>query len=430
MLKRKSITTTPKEHALFRIIILSALYLCANTLAFAAESVIIGLTYPRTGAYKEEGLAQMRGALMAIEEINAQGGLLGHSVQLNSRDSSARPEKAANNVDQFIRDGAAMVFGSVSSAEAVAAGKRAQQGKTIYFATIGYADDVTVENGHKYIFRESSSATMTGQALGRYLSKHFPNKKYAYITADYSWGHSAESAIRANTNTTDTGKHTRILVPFPSSKQSDFIDALTQVQHSDAQVLALVLYGKDLVRAMRIAHSMGLTKKMQIVVPHLIQTAIEGAGPGAMEGVIGVEHWIWRAPELEKSEKGMAFVKNFDNKYGILPSSAAASAYTVVQQWADAARRSNSFKSSDVIRALEDHEYSLLKDKAQWRAFDHQNSQTVYVVRANQRDVVMKHPSRQDFYEILDRVTTANTGISYENWTELRRKASLPTSLQ
>jgi len=415
---------------LFRAIILSVLYLCAQNVVLAAESVIIGLTYPRTGAYKEEGLAQMRGALLAIEEINAQGGLLGHSVQLNSRDSSARPERAASNVEHFIQEGAAMVFGSVSSAEAVAAGKRARQANMLYFATIGYADDVTAENGHKYIFRESSSATMTGQALGSYLSKNFPNKKYAYVTADYSWGHSAEAAIRVNTNTNDTGKHTRILIPFPSSKQSDFIDALTQVQHSDAQILALVLYGKDLVRAMRIAHSMGLTNKMQIVVPHLIQTAIEGAGPGAMEGVIGVEHWIWRAPELEKSEKGMAFVKNFNNKYEMLPSSAAASAYTVVHQWADAARRSKSFKSSDVVRALEDHEYSLLKDKAQWRAFDHQNTQTVYVVRANKRDEVMKHPSRQDFYEILDRVTGDKTAVNYEDWTDIRRKASLPTSLQ
>lgn len=415
---------------MFRIITLSALLLCANTMAIAAESVIIGLSYPRTGAYKEEGLAQMRGALLAIEEINAKGGLLGRSVQLNSRDSSARPDRAERNVDKFIQDGAAMIFGSVSSAEAVAAGKRARQGQTLYFATIGYADDVTQENGHNYIFRESSSATMTGRALGSYLSKNHVNQTYAYVTADYSWGHSAEAAIRANTNTQDTGKHTRILVPFPGSRQSDFIDALTQVQHSDAQVLALVLYGKDLVRAMRIVHSMGLKDKVQVVVPHLIQTAIEGAGPSVMEGVIGVEHWIWRVPELENSDKGMAFVENFNNKYEMYPSSAAASAYTVVHQWAEAVRRANSFTSINVIRALEDHEYKLLKDTAQWRNFDHQNAQTVYVVRANQREQVMEHPSRQDYYEIMQRVTVDRTAISYDEWANIRRNHSLPTNLQ
>lgn len=323
-----------------------------------------------------------------------------------------------------------MVFGSVSSAEAVAAGKRARQGNTLYFATIGYSDDVTAENGHKYIFRESSSASMTGKALGSYLHKRFPNKKYAYITADYSWGHSAEAAIRTHTGTTDTGKHTRILIPFPNSKQSDFIDALTQVQQSDADILVLVLYGKDLVRGMQNAYTMGLKDNMRIVVPHLIQTVIEDAGPGIMEDVIGVEHWLWRAPEMEKSQKGMEFVKNFDSKYGILPSSAAASAYTVVYQWADAAKRARSLRAADVIKELENHEYSLLKDSARWRDYDHQNTQTVYVVRANKREEVLKHPSRQDFYEILDRVSSANNSDSHEDWVAARKKANQPTSLQ
>lgn len=415
---------------MLRALIIGVALVCAQSISMAAESVTIGLTYPRTGAYKAEGLAQMRGALLAIEEINADGGLLGRTISLSSRDSSARPERAVKNVEQFIQEGAAMIFGSVSSAEAVAAGKRARQGSVLYFATIGYSDDVTAENGHKYIFRESSSASMTGKALGSYLHKRFPNKKYAYITADYSWGHSAEAAIRTHTGTTDTGKHIRILIPFPNSRQSDFIDAMTQVQYSDADILVLVLYGKDLVRGMQNAYTMGLKDNMRIVVPHLIQTAIEEAGPGIMEDVIGVEHWLWRAPEMEESPKGMAFVKNFDQKYGIYPSSAAASAYTVVYQWADAVKRARSFRSADVIRELEGHEYSLLKDKASWRDYDHQNTQTVYVVRANKREEVLKHPSRQDFYEILDRVPSSSNSDSHEDWAAARKRANQPTSLQ
>ncbi len=114
-----------------------------------------------------------------------------------------------------------------------------------------------------------------------------------------------------------------------------------------------------------------------------------------MAGVIGTEHWLWRAPELEQSEAGMAFVTNFNKAYELYPPSAAASAYTVVKQWADAVTRSNSFNSEAVIKALEGHEYTLLKDAAQWRAFDHQNVQTVYVVQANSRNNVMAHPSKQ-----------------------------------
>lgn len=414
---------------MFRIVALCAL-LFSHSFAIAAQPVTIGLTYPRTGAYKEEGLAQMRGALLAIDEINAKGGVLGRPITLSSRDSAARPERAVKNVEHFIKEGAAMVFGSVSSAEAVAASKRARQAQMIYFTTIGYADDVTTEHGHLYNFRESPSVGMTGRALGNYLSKHFPNKKYAYITADYSWGHSAEAALRRHTGTTDTSQHMRTLIPFPGSKQSDFTDALTQAEQSGAEIIALVLYGQDLVRAMHIAHSMGLQSKVQIVVPHLVQTVIEGAGPTVMQGVIGVEHWTWRVPEIENSETGKRFVKSFEEKYGILPSSAAASAYTVVHQWADAVRRSNSFQSSDVIMALENHGYNLLKDTSRWRAFDHQNTQTVYVVRANPREKVMEHPSKQDFYEVLERVQADQTVMTYDEWLDIRRQVNKPSQLE
>ena len=66
--------------------------------AQAADPIKLGLNYPRTGSYKEEGLAQMRGALLAIDEINARGGVLGRPLEIISRNSASRPEKAVVNV--------------------------------------------------------------------------------------------------------------------------------------------------------------------------------------------------------------------------------------------------------------------------------------------------------------------------------------------
>ena len=406
------------------------LWVAMSVSALAADPMIIGLNYPRTGHYKEEGLAQMRGALLAIEEINRQGGVLGREMSLITRDTASRPEKAVRNVDKLIEDGAVMLFGSVSSAVAIAASARAQQLKTVYFATIGYSNDVTGKNGHRYVFRESSSATMTGRALGKYLSEKMPNKKYFYITADYTWGHSSEQALRENTNSTDTNQHKGMLLPFPTAKQSDYNAALLQAKESGADIIALVLYGHDLVRAMRTAESMGLTKEAQIIAPNLTQSVIEQAGPAVMAGVIGTEHWLWRAPELEQSKAGLAFVENFNKAYDLYPPSAAASAYTVVKQWADAVNRGNSYNSETVISALEDHNYTLLKDTAQWRAFDHQNIQTVYVVQANDRATVMAHPSKQDYLKILERFTAKQTVQTQEQWQADRIKAGKPDQLQ
>lgn len=398
--------------------------------ALAADPILIGLNYPRTGHYKEEGLAQMRGALLAVDEINAQGGLLGREVSLLNRDTASRPDKAVKNVEKLVEEGAVMLFGSVSSAVAIAASERARELNTLYFATIGYSNDVTGKNGHRYVFRESTSATMTGRALGKYLSEKFPDKNYFYVTADYTWGHSSEQALRENTNTADSSKHKGVLLPFPTAKQSDYNSALKQAEESGAEVIALVLYGHDLVRAMRTAETMGLTKKVQIVAPNLTQSVIEQAGPGLMAGVIGTEHWLWRAPELENSQAGLAFVESFNKAYELYPPSAAASAYTVVKQWADAVNRSKSTNSETVIKALENHEYTLLKDAAQWRGFDHQNVQTVYVVQANDRNTVMAHPSRQDFLKILERFEASQAAQTEEQWQAERTKAGKPTRLQ
>ncbi len=415
---------------MIRMLTALTLWVATTVSALAADPILIGINYPRTGHYKEEGLAQMRGALLAIDEINAQGGLLGQPIKLLSKDTASHPEKAIRNVEKLVEEGAVMLFGSVSSAVAIAASERARQLNTVYFATIGYSNDVTGKNGHRYVFRESTSATMTGRALGKYLSEKMPGKTYFYITADYTWGHSSEQALRENTDTTDTTKHKGVLLPFPTAKQSDYNTTLKQAQESGADIIALVLYGQDLVRAMRTADTMGLTKKVQIIAPNLTQSVIEQAGPSLMSGVIGTEHWLWRAPEMENSEAGLAFVENFNKAYELYPPSAAASAYTVVKQWADAVTRTKTVNSEAVIKALEDHNYTLLKDAAQWRGFDHQNVQTVYVVQANSRNEVMAHSSKQDYFTILERVEANQVVLSQQQWQAERAKAGKPNRLQ
>ncbi len=409
-----------------RIFAALALWAGLGSAALAADPVTLGLNYPRTGPYKEEGLEQMRGALLAIDEINARGGVLGRPLRLLARDTASRPEKAVANVDRLVDAGATMLFGGVSSAVAIAARQRG----VLYFGTITHSNDTTGRDGHRYMFRESNNAWMSARVLGHYLAEHLPGRRYFYITADYTWGHSSEDSLRRHTATQDSERHPGVRVPFPGARLADFRAALQQAAASDAQILALVLFGDDLVRAMRIADDMGLTRRLQIVVPNLTQSMIEQAGPGIMQGVIGTEHWTWRVPELEQSPRGQAFVEAFRARYELYPSSSAASAYSIVQQWADAAGRAGSLDSEALIRALEGHRYQLLKDAQQWRAFDHQNVQTVYAVRVRARDAIMQEGSRQDYYEIVARMPGEQAAPTLAEWQAQRREAGRPPRLQ
>lgn len=406
------------------------LLLCLSLNAQANDSVTLGLNYPRTGSYKEEGLAQMRAAILAIEEINARGGVLGKGLRLSSADSASRPDKAVRNVDKLAADGAVMLFGGASSAVAIASGKRAREKGLLYFGTLTYSNDTTGRDGHRFMFRESNNAWMSAKVLGQYLSQEHAGKKFYYITSDYTWGNSTEQSLRQHTATLSTAEHPSIKVRFPGALLSEYQNALTQVQASDAKVLVLALFGEDLVNAMRIADSLGLNKRMQIVAPNLTQSIVEQAGPALMEGVVGTEPWTWRVPALESSAAGQAFVKAFSERYQTYPSSSAASAYSIVHQWADAVSRARSFDSNAVATALEGHRYSLLKGPQQWRAFDHQNVQTVYAVRVKPRAEVMKDPFKQDYFEIIGKLDGAQAAQTLEEWQAERRAAGQPLALQ
>lgn len=403
-----------------RVIVFCCLLLNCLGNSLLAEPIKIGLSYPRTGNYKAEGLELHRGALMAVEAINGNGGLLGRPVQLLTRNSASRAQKARNNVERFARQGAQMVFGGATSEEAIAAGMRARELGLLYFATLSYANEVTGREGHRYLFRESSSALMSARVLGEYLGWHMPRQRYHYIVVDDTWGRSIESELRATTGSQDRARHGRSALPSSTAMRQHYLDALNKAAASDADILVLALLGEDLLRSMRLAHNLGLHTRMQIIVPHLSKSIVQQAGPKVMQGVIGTESWTWQVPSQENSPTGQAFVDDYIRQHREYPDSAAASAYAIVQQWADAVRRSASLDSEKLISALENHSYSLLKGPQQWRAFDHQNMQSIYAVRVKTRSQIMQDPLKQDYFEIIHRMDGEAAAPSHDEWQQER----------
>ena len=215
--------TTPLSHLLLSSLLLVDLGNLAQ-----AEPIKIGLNYPRTGNYKDEGLELRRGALLAVDEINQAGGVLGKPLELLSKNTSSQADKAVSNVDYFANQDARMVFGGATSEEAIAAGKRARELGLLYFGTLTYSNDTTGKDGHRHMFRECNNAWMSARALGQYLNKTLPDQDYFYITADYTWGHTSESSLRQTTGSTDQGKHPGVKVPFPGARMADYQNALTQ----------------------------------------------------------------------------------------------------------------------------------------------------------------------------------------------------------
>ncbi len=395
-----------------------------------ADTIKLGFNYPQSGRYKDLGLQQRLAAFLAVDEINKAGGILGRDVELVIRNTSGSPERGAANTRELITEEKVdMVFGGASSAVAIASGKVARDLGRLYFGTTTSANATTGSEGHDYMFREYPNAWMTANALGRYLTTTFGDAKYFYVTADYTWGWSSEESIREFTNTSDKTAHPNALTPFPRAFIKDFKKALEAAEASEADVLILVLYGDDLVRALKVAYDMGLKDKMRIVLPNITLGIAQNVGATIMEDVISTTPWEWMIPYQLDFVRGQQFSEAFTEAYDIRPTSTAATAYGIVYAYKDAVERAGTTDTQALIKALEGHEYTLLKDRQQWRAFDHQNLQTIYVVRSKKREEVVSDRLRSDFFEVIGSLSGEEAAQTFAQWRAEREAANKPPHL-
>jgi ABC-type branched-subunit amino acid transport system substrate-binding protein len=406
---------------------------CAAALvARAADDIVrLGLDYDKTGPYARQGLDQLRCAELAVEEVNAAGGILGRKVELVARDCQSSVPVAKINVLQMIaNEHVAMIFGGVASSVAVETGKICEAKGVPFFGTLTYATTTTCEDGHRHTFRECYDSWAAAKVLAQYMKEHYAGKKFFYVTANYNWGKTTEAAFRKFTGTEDETIHKRIITPFPSATEDDFKAAITAAARSDCDVLVVVEFGHDMVEALRQATQSDLKAKKPIIVPNLTLTMAEAAGPEVMEGVVGALPWDWTVPAKYHYARGQAFVDAYEKKFNRYPCTSGASAYAIVYEYKAAVERAKTFDPAAVIKALEGHKYTILKDEQEWRDFDHQSIQTVYAVKCRPVDEVLKSKYQLDYFEIIGSLSGDTAFRTRDEWNARRKAASLPTELE
>jgi ABC-type branched-subunit amino acid transport system substrate-binding protein len=182
--------------------------------------------------------------------------------------------------------------------------------------------------------------------------------------------------------------------------------------------------------ALKLANTMKLQDKAQIVVPNITLGMAVSAGPEAMQGVIGATPWTWQVPNKYDYPRGKEFVEKFTDRYLTYPSTSAASAYTILYEYKSAVERAGSFDPPKVVRALEGHEYELLKDKQRWRDFDHQSVQTVYAVKGKPAWEVHQSKLGLDYFDIISSLPGEQAVRTRNEWNAVRRAAGKPVTLE
>jgi ABC-type branched-subunit amino acid transport system substrate-binding protein len=365
------------------------------------DTVTFGLNLPLTGAYAEEGADEQKAYELAVQHLNGEGdggllnmlqpsalkgnGILGKKVAFVTSDSQTKADVARAGATRMIeRDGAVMITGGSSSAEAIAVQGLCQEMGVIFMAGLTHSNDTTGKDKRRYGFRHFFNAYQSGIGLAPAIVGEYGADRRAYhLTADYTWGWTQEESMKAATE--GLGWQTVEAVRTPLGA-ADFSQYLTPVLNSGADVLILNHYGNDMVNSLTQAVQFGMRdreangKDFQIVVPLFSELMAKGAGAN-IKGIFGTSNWHWNLQDPGT----IAFTKSFGAAYGAPPSQAAHTAYVQALLYADAVERAGTFYPPEVIKALEGFEFDGMGNgPTLYRAEDHQCIKNVLVVRGNE----------------------------------------------
>jgi branched-chain amino acid transport system substrate-binding protein len=379
------------------------------------SSVTISATVPRTGAYASSGEDELKGVQLAVEHINSghelikkiapkvSKGLLGKQVNIVVADSGAKPNEAVQAQQRFINDNKTIaMFGSTSSAVAVALNKFAEREKVLYLAGVSGSNDTTGKDCVRYGFRQCFYGETAANAIGPVLVKAYgKNKKAAFMTPDYTYGHTVTKSV--NDYLTKNGGWTMVTNQVSPLGTSDFSQYLTNIANSGAEFIVNVNWGRDAVLSVQQARQFGLTPKMQMVIPYQIPFLAKEVTPELTENVYASTDYWWTLED--KYPLAKMFNDAFSKKFGYKPEWGANNGYMQFAIWARMVSEAGTFYPPTVIKQYEKGEtFPSTVGDVHFRAEDHQLVRPVIVVKGK-GPKAMKN--KEDYWEVLEVVPGA-----------------------
>jgi len=345
-------------------------------LAQSPDVIRFGHLTPRTGFLGPLGEFAVQAVDLAVEEVNAAGGIMGRKLEILKEDS-VNPQTASTKAERMVeRDKVACLLGEISSASCLTIAQVAQRTKTLFVNTGGNSDALRGANCNKYMFHIESQNSMYVKTCGRSLMAQglVKGKKWFSLTADYAFGHDllkvAKRFMEANGGQFAADK----LVPTDAT---DFSALLLEIRAAKPDLVISNLAGNQITNFLKQYAEFGLDFP---VAGFGFDTALAwAAGKGNFGGTWPV---VWH--HLIDTPATKAFVAAFTKKYGRPPENQAWGDYNIVKIMAQSM---NELKSADTAKLIEHWEkgakFDVMKTRpGYFRASDHQFMHEMYTIQA------------------------------------------------
>jgi len=377
-----------------------------NRLARGEQPIKVGVVVPQTGPMALEAQEMLAATQIAIEDINADGGVLGRKVETVIRDSEFKPEVAKRKATELVEvEKAAFLVGAIVGFEGIA------------MAEVGCKNDVIVSffgqnfltvKGKmcKYQFGNNLSPYQTAAAAAHFVDEQKMGKKWHMLANNYSWPQMFERAyslVAKQVGADWTG------VTWAPLGTRDFLPFLPKVAATKADVVFITTWAADQVACAKQVQEFGLAKQSRVIHSITELTFAEAAGKGVYEGFYSGMPWYWHL-----KDKYPAAARYYDKHFALrkrAPGGYTASTYSTVRVLLETARDAKSLDTAKVARALEGRKFQHLKGPEQIRACDHVNIQEVFLCRGKSASAMK---DAWDFFEIVQAVSGEATAESCE----------------
>jgi branched-chain amino acid transport system substrate-binding protein len=355
-------------------LIAAALVAGATFAAQAQDTIKIG----EINSYKSQPAfldPYKKGWELAVEEVNASGGVLGKKLQVISRDDNANPGDAVRVAEELVsREGVSVLAGTFLSNIGLAVTDFAKQKKIFFLASEPLTDKVTWQNGNHYTFRLRPNTYMQVAMLVPEAAK-LHKKRWALLYPNYEYGQSAAATFK------EMMKKAQPDVEFVAEQATPLgrIDAGPVAQAlADAKPDAIfnVLFGADLVKFVREGNTRELFKGREVV--SLLTGEPEYIEPLKAEAPTGwiVTGYPYYGIQTEDHKK---FFLAYYRKYNEYPRLGSVVGYSTILSIAEGIKRAKSTDTEKLVAAFSGMPVTTPFGKITYRASDHQSTMGAFV---------------------------------------------------
>lgn len=319
---------------------------------------------------------------LAVEEVNAAGGVLGKKIEIVSRDDNGNPADAVRAAEELLsREKVAFLIGTFPSNVGLAVADFAKQRKTLFIAAEPLTDKIVWDAGNAYTFRLRTSTYMQTAMLIPDAAK-LKKKRWAIVYPNYEYGQSATAAFKKLL------KEKQPDVEFVAEQASPLgkIDAGAVAQAlADAKPEAIFssLFGPDLAKFVREGSQRGAFKGVEVF--NLLAGEPEYLDPLKDEAPVGwyATGYPWYGIKTAEHQK---FLDAYQKKYKDYPRLGSIVGYSVVMSAVAAIKKAGALDQEKLVAAMAGLTHSTPFGNVTYRALDHQSTMGAYVGRIGVKD--------------------------------------------